>query len=110
MSGFAGWASDSLEMMRRNLLHIRRTPELLTFTKDLLITKDVSMEDYPSTWDGLQLTYQFEPGQHADGVTVHIPLPLLNQISPEGFEWQVPGLREDLVIALIRSLPKAIRG
>ena len=87
----------------------RRTPELLTFTKDLLITKDVSMEDYPSTWDGLQLTYQFEPGQHADGVTVHIPLPLLNQISPDGFEWQVPGLREDLVIALIRSMPKAIR-
>ncbi|GIH08659.1 ATP-dependent helicase [Rhizocola hellebori] len=87
----------------------RRTPELLTFTKDLLITKDVSMEDYPSTWDGLQLSYQFEPGQHADGVTVHIPLPLLNQISPDGFEWQVPGLREELVIALIRSLPKAIR-
>ncbi len=87
----------------------QRTPELLTFTKDLLITKDVSMEDYPSTWDGLQLTYQFEPGQHADGVTAHIPLPLLNQISPKGFEWQVPGLREELVIALIRSLPKAIR-
>ncbi|HCU49927.1 MAG TPA: ATP-dependent RNA helicase HrpA, partial [Micromonosporaceae bacterium] len=84
-------------------------PELLTFTKELLITKTVSMDDYPSTWDELELTYQFEPGQHADGVTVHMPLPLLNQVSDKGFEWQVPGLREDLVIALIRSLPKAIR-
>lgn len=84
-------------------------PELLTFTKELLITKTVSLDDYPSTWDELELTYQFEPGQHADGVTVHIPLPLLNQVSDKGFEWQVSGLREDLVIALIRSLPKAIR-
>ncbi len=87
----------------------RTAPDLLTFTKDLLVTKDVSLDDFPSTWDGFELTYQFEPGQHADGVTLHIPLPLLNQATPEGFDWQVPGLREELVIALIRSLPKAIR-
>jgi ATP-dependent helicase HrpA len=87
----------------------RVSPTLLTFTEDLLITKKVSLDDYPSTWDSFELTYQFEPGQHADGVTVHIPLPLLNQVTPAGFEWQVPGLREELVIALIRSLPKALR-
>ncbi|WP_083929401.1 ATP-dependent RNA helicase HrpA [Catelliglobosispora koreensis] len=87
----------------------RSSPDLLTFTEDLLITKQVSLSDYPSTWDGFELTYQFEPGQHADGVTVNIPLPLLNQVSSAGFEWQVPGLREELVIALIRSLPKALR-
>src|SRR5581483_11325035 len=87
----------------------RTAPDLLTFTKDLLVTKDVRLDDFPSTWDGFELTYQFEPGQHADGVTLHIPLPLLNQATPEGFDWQVPGLREELVIALIRSLPKAIR-
>ncbi len=57
----------------------------------------------------LPLTYQFEPGTEADGVTVHMPLPLLGQVSAEGFDWQIPGLREELVTALIRSLPKALR-
>jgi len=88
----------------------KRTPkDLLTFPKELLVTKDVSMDAYPSRWGEFELTYQFEPGDAADGVTVHIPLAVLSQVSPNGFEWQVPGLREDLVIALIRSLPKAIR-
>ena len=58
---------------------------------------------------GCALTYQFEPGAAADGVTVHVPLPVLNQVRPDGFDWQVPGLREELVTALIRSLPKAMR-
>jgi ATP-dependent helicase HrpA len=57
----------------------------------------------------LPLTYRFEPGTPTDGVTVDIPLPLLNQVPAESFDWQVPGLREELVIALIRSLPKAVR-
>src|SRR5919107_1810308 len=69
--------------------------------------------DYPDTWtqDGhrLRLTYQFEPGSDADGVTVHVPLAVLNQVAPDGFDWQVPGLRHELVTELIRSLPKAIR-
>ncbi len=56
-----------------------------------------------------KLTYQFEPGTDADGVTVHIPLPLLNQVEMTGFDWQIPGLRKELIIALIKSLPKALR-
>ncbi len=40
----------------------------------------------------LRLSYQFEPGADADGVTVHIPLPLLNQVDESGFEWQIPGI------------------
>ncbi len=55
------------------------------------------------------MTYQFEPGADADGVTVHIPLQVLNQVTDEGFDWQIPGLREELVTELIRSLPKPIR-
>lgn len=55
------------------------------------------------------MTYQFEPGADADGVTVHVPLQVLNQASDEGFDWQIPGLREELVTELIRSLPKPIR-
>ncbi len=55
------------------------------------------------------LTYAFEPGTDADGVTVHLPLLVLNQVTADGFEWSVPGFREELVTTLIKSLPKAIR-
>jgi ATP-dependent helicase HrpA len=96
---------------------IRRTePDLLTFTPDLLVNEHAvgfDRANYPDTWHqgelALPLTYQFEPGTQADGVTVHIPLTLLGQVSPDGFDWQIPGLREELVTALIRSLPKALR-
>ncbi|MFN8080859.1 MAG: ATP-dependent RNA helicase HrpA [Kineosporiaceae bacterium] len=95
----------------------RRTePELLTFTEDLLVSDDaaaVHAADYPDTWpvEGghLSLSYQFEPGTAHDGVTVDIPVPLLAGLDPDPFTWLVPGLREELVTALIRSLPKAIR-
>ena len=91
-------------------------PDLLTLTEAFLVQDDsdaVSAADYPQTWmqNGITLpvTYQFEPGAAADGVTVHIPLELLNQVDGDGFDWQVAGLREDLAIALLRSLPKATR-
>ena len=94
----------------------RKQPDLLTLTEDLLVSDDadaVSADDYPQTWSqnriSLPLTYQFEPGAAADGVTVHIPLDVLNQVDDHGFDWQVAGLREDLVIALLKSLPKATR-
>jgi len=95
----------------------RRTdPDLLTFTPSMLVNEsagDVDESDYPDHWvlDGvrLRLSYQFEPGTDADGVTVHVPLAVLNQLRPDPFEWQVPGLREELVTALIRALPKQIR-
>lgn len=92
------------------------TPDLLDFDKQMLIkegAKSVSQLDYPDYWQQnnlkLPLSYQFEPGADADGVTLRIPLPLLNQIVEQGFEWQVPGLRRDLIISLIKSLPKSLR-
>ena len=73
----------------------------------------VSEADYPDVWPHgelkLPLTYQFEPGTAADGVTVHTPLAVLDQVASAGLDWQVPGLRRDLVVALIRSLPKPLR-
>ena len=94
----------------------REEPDLLNFEKSMLINEQaegVSEADYPDLWrqDGLVLpvTYQFEPGTEADGVTVHVPLHVLNQVSPEGFDWQIPGVRHTLVTELIRSLPKTIR-
>ncbi|TDC45964.1 ATP-dependent RNA helicase HrpA, partial [Jiangella ureilytica] len=91
-------------------------PDLLTFSTDLLTTDAagaVTQADYPDSWpDGdldLPLTYQFEPGSSADGVTVHVPIEVLNQVEPDGFDWQVPGLRPELVTALIKALPKQLR-
>jgi ATP-dependent helicase HrpA len=91
-------------------------PDLLDFERSMLITDAADapdVGDHPDTWRQgelrLRLTYQFEPGSDADGVTVHIPLAVLNQVEPDGFDWQVPGLRQELVTELIRALPKAIR-
>ncbi|WP_216092869.1 ATP-dependent RNA helicase HrpA [Candidatus Marithrix sp. Canyon 246] len=57
----------------------------------------------------LPLNYHFEPKHEKDGVTVTIPLALLNQLNPAFFEWLVPGLLEEKIIALLRSLPKQLR-
>ena len=90
--------------------------QLLTFTEDLLTRESaeaVSTRDYPAGvgQGGLELpvTYQFEPGAAADGVTVHIPVQVLNQVEDDGFDWQVPGLRAELATALLKSLPKSTR-
>nr|WP_276310710.1 ATP-dependent RNA helicase HrpA [Alteromonas sediminis] len=68
---------------------------------------------FPETWQqgrlSLRLRYQFEPNATDDGVTCQIPLPLLNQVSPQGFDWLIPGLQQEKVIALIKSLPKKLR-
>ncbi len=94
----------------------RSRPDLLTFDPAMVVREDageVSAADYPDVWfDGelsLPLSYEFDPGAATDGVTVHIPVDVLNQVSGEGFDWSVPGVRHDLVVALIRSLPKSLR-
>jgi ATP-dependent helicase HrpA len=98
----------------------RRTdPGLLTFTAGDLLADDAADVDagsYPDVWTSetpgvgsLPLNYEFAPGTEADGVTVDIPLSRLNQMDPDEFSWQVPGLRAELVTELIRSLPKALR-
>jgi ATP-dependent helicase HrpA len=57
----------------------------------------------------LPLEYHLDPGGPMDGVTVRVPLTALNQIPPEPFEWVVPGLLEEKVHTMIRSLPKQLR-
>ncbi|MQY35667.1 hypothetical protein SRB17_36510 [Streptomyces sp. RB17] len=91
-------------------------PDFLDFEREMLIRESaeaVTKADYPDVWRQgnlkFKVTYQFEPGADADGVTVHIPLQVLNQVTDEGFDWQIPGLREEVVTELIRTLPKPIR-
>lgn len=94
----------------------RRRPDLLTFTEEMLrsdTAPEVSARDFPHVWRQgdleLRVTYQFSPGAAADGVTVHVPAAILNQVQDAGFDWQVPGLREELATALLKSLPKPTR-
>ncbi len=88
------------------------TPDLLTFTRtDLLRSEDDG--EHPDAWRSgdlsLPLSYRFEPGSADDGVTVHVPVEVLARLGGDTFAWQVPALREELVTALIKSLPKELR-
>ncbi|NUR08494.1 MAG: ATP-dependent RNA helicase HrpA [Nocardioidaceae bacterium] len=94
----------------------QKRPDLLTFDPAMLVNESastVTAEAYPDAWrEGeltLPLSYEFDPGSASDGVTVDVPLATLNQVDPDPFTWQVPGLRAELVVALIRSLPKQLR-
>ncbi|MCW2757888.1 MAG: hrpA, partial [Nocardioidaceae bacterium] len=94
----------------------RERPDLLTFDPAMLVHEaagEVTDADYPDTWQegslALPVSYTFEPGRDEDGVTVDVPLATLNQLGAAPFTWQVPGLRLELVTALIRSLAKPLR-
>ncbi len=93
----------------------RETPDLLTLREEDLLDPDARVDEaaFPGEWrqgdQVFRLRYRFDPGAPDDGVTVLVPLPLLARVSPAGFDWQVPGLREELVTALLRTLPKSIR-
>jgi ATP-dependent helicase HrpA len=94
----------------------RDEPDLLTLTPELVLAESrtrVDPADYPDSWQQgdltLRLRYTFEPGSPTDGVSVEIPLAVLNQVDAQEFDWQVPGLQLELVTELIRSLPKQVR-
>ena len=89
------------------------TPDLLTMTRDDLLRVVDADTDRPDHWRAgdltLPLSYRFEPGAADDGVTVHVPVAVLARLGGQAFSWQVPALREELVTALIRALPKDLR-
>jgi ATP-dependent helicase HrpA len=101
----------------------RADPDLLRLRVEDVVPPEehvaLNVHAFPDTWYqpqgsgipalDLALTYHFEPGADDDGVSVHIALAILNQVSPAGFDWQVPALREELVTEVIRSLPKDVR-
>jgi ATP-dependent helicase HrpA len=88
----------------------REQPDLLTMTRAELLEGDAEdAEAFPDEVAGFRLDYRFEPGADDDGITVEIPLARLPAVDPTGFDRLVPALSEELVTALIRTLPKAIR-
>ena len=99
-----------------------RTPDLLTFDPQMLTNAaagEIREADYPTAWqsgdtgpgEGLTfpISYHFEPGSADDGLTIEVPVATLNRVEADDFSWNVPGLREELVTSLIRSLPKNLR-
>jgi ATP-dependent helicase HrpA len=90
----------------------RANPALLTLTQQDVLRADI-IDEQPTEWHAgdaaLPVTYRFEPGAADDGVTVHVPLDVISRLGGAEFSWQVPALREELVTALIRSLPKDLR-
>ena len=96
----------------------REQPDLLTFDPEMLThdtAEAVRESDYPEEWraadEGLTfpISYHFEPGAADDGLTIDVPVATLNRVSADDFSWNVPGLREELVTSLVRSLPKSLR-
>ena len=91
----------------------RTTPDLLDFTRELLLPGGGDASGFPDTWvQGdltLGLNYVFEPGRPEDGVSVQVPIEVLGRLTPEGFDWLVPGMRAELCVATIRALPKRVR-
>jgi len=92
------------------------TPDLLTLTERDLVREGaggVSADQFPDRWTSgefsADLAYRFEPGTATDGVTVKIALPSLPAATAAGLDWQVPGLRAELVAGLLRTLPKQLR-
>ncbi|NND02112.1 MAG: ATP-dependent RNA helicase HrpA [Acidimicrobiia bacterium] len=91
-------------------------PHLLDMSADDLISAeaaDVDEAAYPAVWQygdvSLHLSYEFDPTSRYDGVTVSIPIEVLERIDPQVFSWNVPGFREDLITALMKSLTKRLR-
>ena len=90
-----------------------RRPDLLDYTRELLLPGGDDASGYPDSWvQGdltLGLAYVFSPGADDDGVSVQVPLEVLGRLRPDGFDWLVPGMRPELCVASIRALPKRVR-
>ena len=92
----------------------RSHPDLLIYPASLLMPRDAtSGEGFPDRWQcgdlSLALSYEFAPGSPRDGVSMHIPIEVLERVSDAGTDWLVPGMREDLLTEAIRALPKGVR-
>ncbi|WP_432474315.1 ATP-dependent RNA helicase HrpA [Amphritea sp. HPY] len=91
-------------------------PQALFLSEEDILQRSadhVTADSYPERLNlngaKLKLTYNFDPGAKDDGVTLQVPLVLLNQLPLERLEWLVPGMLKDKCIALLKGLPKQLR-
>ncbi|GAA6183188.1 MULTISPECIES: ATP-dependent RNA helicase HrpA [Aliiglaciecola] len=105
-SGFKKWWNKAESSVQESLKY---DPEQLKKHQ----AEQVNELNFPDSWQqnnlNLKLTYCFEPNQIDDGVSLIIPLPILNQLEENGFDWLIPGFRHELIVTLIKSLPKRLR-
>ncbi len=92
----------------------RSHPDLLIYPASLLMPREATSGDgFPDRWQcgdlSLALSYEFAPGSPRDGVSMRIPIEVLERVSDAGTDWLVPGMREDLLTEAIRALPKGVR-
>ena len=92
----------------------RSHPDLLIYPASLLMPREATAgEGFPDRWQcgelSLALSYEFAPGSPRDGVSMRIPIEVLERVSDAGTDWLVPGMREDLLTEAIRALPKGVR-
>ncbi|MFO1418118.1 MAG: ATP-dependent RNA helicase HrpA [Methylotetracoccus sp.] len=107
-------SGPSFEVWRREAE--RRNPDILRLTRADISQQAqtaISEAEFPDEVEacGLRvpLQYRFEPGHEDDGVSAIVPLHALTQLSPEPFQWLVPGLYREKLIALVKALPKTYR-
>lgn len=94
----------------------RNNPRLLFLSRDDLMqhaAAHITEEQFPKFWqtaDGkFKLSYRFEPHHPLDGVTMTVPLTVLNRLHAPSLEWLVPGMLREKIQLLIKALPKQIR-
>jgi ATP-dependent helicase HrpA len=110
------WANNRIDFAKWWKKKRAEDKAFLNFDPDSLLNRDASditADKFPETWRQgnltLPLEYHFAPGEPDDGVSVIVPLALLNQLDDTGFDWLIPALRHELLVALIKSLPKQYR-
>ncbi|QDP01390.1 ATP-dependent RNA helicase HrpA [Thalassotalea sp. PS06] len=94
----------------------KANPDLLTMSRNDVLQDDrdeINVDDYPTIWRqdnlALPISYHFDPGSADDGVSINIPISMLNQVEDVDFDWLIPALRLEKITALIKGLPKQVR-
>ena len=110
------WANNRIDFAKWWKKKRSEDASYLNFDPNSLFNRDASditADKFPESWRQgnltLPLEYHFAPGEIDDGVSLIIPLALLNQLEDDGFDWLIPALRHELLVALIKSLPKQYR-
>lgn len=110
LAGFEHWRKDK-ELNKQS-----PNPELLYMSRDYLMQHDASAiteAQFPTelTWEGLTfpLTYHFEPGHLADGVSIRVPVAALHLVPENRLEWIIPGILREKCVQLVKGLPKQWR-